>query len=608
MPLDTRIPLGVTPMDPNAFTNALAAGMKMRETQNASARLAAKDEAAVADKKSLSNYLSNPRTPEADQTLARANPDGYLKATAALSKADNEASQAKNNHLAWAKANHDVLVQATGAMAANPTRANVTAILDEVERQSKGAADMSVPRQQLASGPDEAIPGWIEGWAGDAMTLRKAALAEKPKQHYDSYNNRFVTAPTTGGPQAGPEPAPTTAPVSAGGGSSGIEDIFLDENGNELPSAHPARATSEGPAPYTKETPSTSYNFHGKGDYEKALALDNAQGGGAVPPTDVPVPPAPVDAPPPADAPPAGQTPPPAPPSPPPGGFKSRAELDAYNAQRQAHRDAVEAARYKDEQANKGPKVYKTPTGQRTLKDPRNPDLGFNDPIPGSAKAGADGPLAHLSTAQAKEYQKISVEQGRFETALKQYRALVNTSGTTGLPGPLQAQLDNAYQAVQDQARILSGMGAPQAGEMVLLTKRLIPPTEILRNLADGTGAYDLTGSINGQLDQTEALLNAGKQTVNDVYLRGKTMEPTGQNPPNTPAAPSPTVIAQPERPAPTPVKVAPVEDLADMPMPGGKYTGQWAKDPSSGIVYRSDGKNWNKWTPPVKQPAPARQ
>ena len=30
MPLDTRIPLGVTPMDPNGFTNALAAGMKMR--------------------------------------------------------------------------------------------------------------------------------------------------------------------------------------------------------------------------------------------------------------------------------------------------------------------------------------------------------------------------------------------------------------------------------------------------------------------------------------------------------------------------------------------------------------------------------------------------
>jgi hypothetical protein len=76
VPLDARIPLGVTPVDPNGFTNALAAGMKMREVQNASDRLARADERteaknalAVAKDAAIRKYGMSARGPEDLKTL-----------------------------------------------------------------------------------------------------------------------------------------------------------------------------------------------------------------------------------------------------------------------------------------------------------------------------------------------------------------------------------------------------------------------------------------------------------------------------------------------------------------------------------------------------------
>jgi hypothetical protein len=50
-------------------------------------------------------------------------------------------------------------------------------------------------------------------------------------------------------------------------------------------------------------------------------------------------------------------------------------------------------------------------------------------------------------------------------------------------------------------------------------------------------------------------------------------------------------VTPQSDQPAPKPVKVAPLEDLDSMPMPG-KYVGKFLTTPE-GIRYRSDGSKW---------------
>jgi hypothetical protein len=80
MPIDARIPLGVTGPDPNGFTNALAAGMKMRAVQNEADRLARKDELAETETSSLSRYLAGDRSPESKQLLASESPSAFLKA------------------------------------------------------------------------------------------------------------------------------------------------------------------------------------------------------------------------------------------------------------------------------------------------------------------------------------------------------------------------------------------------------------------------------------------------------------------------------------------------------------------------------------------------
>jgi hypothetical protein len=82
MPIDARIPLGVTGLDPNGFINALAAGQKQRELENASARLdlaenrlARKDEAATTKSNALRKFGMSDRGPEAVRQLYIDAPD-----------------------------------------------------------------------------------------------------------------------------------------------------------------------------------------------------------------------------------------------------------------------------------------------------------------------------------------------------------------------------------------------------------------------------------------------------------------------------------------------------------------------------------------------------
>ena len=100
MPIDSRIPLGVTPIDPNGFTNALTAGMKMRELRDAGDRLARKDELADTTRNELSAYLSGDRSEEAKRRLAATSPESVLAiektaATAGLSAAKTATAAAQ---------------------------------------------------------------------------------------------------------------------------------------------------------------------------------------------------------------------------------------------------------------------------------------------------------------------------------------------------------------------------------------------------------------------------------------------------------------------------------------------------------------------------------
>lgn len=100
MPIDTRIALGVTGLDPNGFINALAAGQKQRELNNASDRLARKDELADTTRNELSAYLSGDRSEEAKRRLAATSPESVLAiektaATAGLSAAKTATAAAQ---------------------------------------------------------------------------------------------------------------------------------------------------------------------------------------------------------------------------------------------------------------------------------------------------------------------------------------------------------------------------------------------------------------------------------------------------------------------------------------------------------------------------------
>jgi hypothetical protein len=223
MPLDPRIPLGVTPVDPNGFTNALAAGMKMRETQNESERLALaenrlarKDEAATTRNNALSTYGSSKRT---DEDLARVyavDPEAAAKLEKNMKDARLADVQAKGLQLENFKKNAAIVAEATGRMLVNPTKDNINLILDDAEKN--GGADVSGPRRQIASAPDDpkVLVGYVKGWAGNALKIQEMARQEEkdgqPKQTVlggAAYNRDPETGELSLAPGSPPPKAPT---------------------------------------------------------------------------------------------------------------------------------------------------------------------------------------------------------------------------------------------------------------------------------------------------------------------------------------------------------------------------------------------------------------
>jgi hypothetical protein len=218
MPIDARIPLGVTGVDPNGFINALAAGQKQRELQNASDRLAAKDEAATAKRNALRQFYMSDRGPEAVRTLGIEAPD----AVSGIEKNTREAefNEARTGKLRreTAKADIGLLREGIASIAANPTRENATTVLDGIEAQG---TDVARPRKQLDSTPDEGLPGLIRGWGMSFKQsedlVQKDRDAAKPVRN--SYTGKWEYPPAANAPPAAP-----TAPAGPGPELSSTED------------------------------------------------------------------------------------------------------------------------------------------------------------------------------------------------------------------------------------------------------------------------------------------------------------------------------------------------------------------------------------------------
>lgn len=176
MGIDARIPLGVTPPDPNGFTNALAAGMKMRELQNAGDRAAYKDEAAVRKSNALSKFGQSDRGPEAVRTLYAEAPDAAPGVEKNIREAEAHDAATKKAQLEWGMANYKLLRDASASVVANPTRENATAVLDELEAQH---GDMTRVRSQMEQTPDHAIGTLFKGLGSTVPQLEQMRSRER---------------------------------------------------------------------------------------------------------------------------------------------------------------------------------------------------------------------------------------------------------------------------------------------------------------------------------------------------------------------------------------------------------------------------------------------
>jgi hypothetical protein len=223
VPIDARIPLGVTAIDPNGFTNALAAGMKMRELRNAGDRAAYKDEQAVAKSNALSKFYQSPRGSEDIATLAREASDAVGAAEKSSRDAGLADAQTKKYKADNAKADIVLMREASGALLANPTDENFDAIMASVAPR---LSDPAMPKlwhtQWYSAKTPEAREGYARAWSMSAekaqgLVMDQAKLDAPPKGHYNSYTREFDTPPATGaGPQAagpGPQGSSTLTPT-----------------------------------------------------------------------------------------------------------------------------------------------------------------------------------------------------------------------------------------------------------------------------------------------------------------------------------------------------------------------------------------------------------
>jgi hypothetical protein len=133
MPIDARIPLGVTPPDPNGFVNALAAGRKVATDQRTLDLTERKNE--------LANRLA----------VSKAQSDAELN-TAKANKANAEG----------VSLNIKAIREGVDAIGANPTRENFLMVADWLDTQK---VPTTILRKQIETTPDQALPSLHQGLA-----------------------------------------------------------------------------------------------------------------------------------------------------------------------------------------------------------------------------------------------------------------------------------------------------------------------------------------------------------------------------------------------------------------------------------------------------------
>jgi hypothetical protein len=631
MPIDARIPLGATGVDPNGFINALAAGMKARELQNEADRLARKDELleqknalAAAKDAAIRKYGMSARTPEDLRNLyAEGGGEAGAKIEEQTREAEKHEIDTKNAKMAWAKANHELLSRGAAAIVANPTRETALMAIEAAERQG---GDMVDARRQLENTPNHAIPKLGQSWGMNAKQIGDMALAEQNanKPVWDSYTRTWISRP--GSASTGPAESAPTAPAGPGPELSATEDpayrYFKNRHGlsdagafalsrnltqesGHRPEAvgdggkaqglaqwHPDRwaklekwAVENGLDPKSKQAQmdyivEEAKNYPGfeslKGNDPAALrefiknyegygvegarfsGLDEraAQGGG---PT---VPPAPVGSEPVQPPPVAGPASPVNTPPIPAGGYRSPSERDAANDARQTAKDA-EAQRVANE----------------TLKL-RQDELAVKEKRARDAAEAKRRPTPEILAKAREKLQTATIIRNQIEK-VKAAAAPLKNSLSMGLGGGLLYTPEGrAFDAAVDGLRPFLRQISRTPGEGSMSDYESKQAESLLPSRND---YEDITPQklkqIEAAIDEYEA---GARATLGSVPEAG-----------GADAAPQVEVSADKEPPLPRPVKVAPVEELDDMPLPGGKYIGKFAVDPSSGIRYRSNGRDW---------------
>lgn len=559
MPLDTRIPLGVTSVDPNGFTNALAAGMKMRELQNAGDRAAYKDELAVRKSNALSKFYQSPRRSEDIATLAQEAPDAVGAAEKSSREAQAHEATTKKAQLEWGMANYKLLREASASVVANPTRENATAVLDELEAQH---GDMTRVRSQMQQTPDHAIGTLFKGLGSTVPQLESMALAREkaaaPK--LNTYTNEWEYPPQGGAPAsvgaqpttAPAESAPTVAPAGPG----------TVVPGGELPppgdiDAAVLHRAGQGPAP------AGNVDYEGLSD-EGLAELQRTSTASRKPPSSAVPPASPVDGQPaPTEAP---QT---------PVVYRTQAERDAARDQRQDLRDAATDRRYADERAET--------TRRMDLQDRKFDQQTRKTQIAEEIATGQRLTAADASKAQQK-LVRIDVMKRQMAAVRAAWEG---TKQAKGIKGTMAAGPGAAYYAPGLLSEAGEKYDAAVAGLVASKTAMLRTPG--VGTMTDFDQKLDIADlpTRNTHEATTEQQLVAYENMIADMEsgYRGLLAGPA-----EAPAEAGPATPVQ-VSPDSGPSLPKPVKEFNSLPM-ARELPGKRMRFPD-GLIYRSNGTDW---------------
>jgi hypothetical protein len=548
VPIDARIPLGVTGPDPNGFTNALAAGMKMRQYQIEADREARKDELAVAKRNALRTYGMSARTPEDLKALYAEAPEAAAGVEKSTREAEYHAARTRKLQAEWSKANHQLLVDASGAILANPTRGNATMVLDSLEAQG---GDVTRPRKQLESTPDQALLTLFKGWGMNAKQVQEIALREQEasKPKWDSYSGRWVEQPGQPAPMGSQPPTVRPGTVVPGGELPPPEDI----------DAEVRYRAGEGPPP----TGNVDYEGLSDQGLDELVRASSATRQPPAPP--VGSPPVQVDTPPPVD----GQVSPPV--------YQTPAQRDAARDQRQAAKDA-EAQRIAQEQLDleKG----RAKAQEEAAKQKR--EIAAGQRLTPADASKAQQKLVRLEIMKQQLAAVRAAWEGEKNKETGKQEGGIKGSYSAG-PGarlytytPEGEKFDKAIASlVASKTAILRtpGVGATSDFEQAI-------------EMADLPSRSTYEGTTEQQIAAYEALVKEYEEGLRGL-LAGPAPAPAEAAPP--PQAPL-QVEASPLKDEPIP-KPQPQAEFDSMPMPG-EYTGKRIRTPE-GQVYRSNGRQW---------------